>query len=109
MRSAGGTDQGTDQGADQGTDQGADHHDESADGAAPIWRSVMTKRLSCLSVVVTLIACDGTARNPASPACTYTYSDWGQCVDSVQTRELTAISPDGCVGTPAFTQACTAC
>jgi hypothetical protein len=69
----------------------------------------MTKSLTCLTAVVTLAACGGTERRSTVPDCTYTYSDWGACVDSVQTRTATSASPETCVGSPVFTQACTTC
>jgi hypothetical protein len=46
----------------------------------------MTKSLSCLTVVMMLVACDETERSPLAPDCTDTYADRGECVDSVQTR-----------------------
>jgi hypothetical protein len=53
----------------------------------------MMKSLSCLTVVVTLAACDGTERAAIAPDCTYTYSDWGECVDNVQMRTAISASP----------------
>jgi len=69
----------------------------------------MTKILSCLTVLVALLACDDAERSSDSPACTFTYSDWGACADSVQTRTVVAASPATCEGTPVFAQACTPC
>ena len=44
---------------------------------------------------------------PPPPACVYTYSAWGACVNGVQTRTVTSVSPANCVGTPVLSQACT--
>jgi len=41
-------------------------------------------------------------------ACTYVYSDWGDCQpDNTQTRTVLSSSPVGCVGTPVTSQSCT--
>ncbi|MBI5638885.1 MAG: SUMF1/EgtB/PvdO family nonheme iron enzyme [Nitrospirae bacterium] len=48
------------------------------------------------------------AQAAATPACTYTYGDWGACQpDGTQTRTMLSSSPAGCTGTPALSQACT--
>jgi len=46
---------------------------------------------------------------PPPPTCTtFTYSDWGTCTDSQQTRTATSSSPAGCTGgSPVLTQSCT--
>ena len=47
-----------------------------------------------------------TCANP-SPACNYTYDNWGPCQPGgTQTRTFTS-TPVGCVGTPVTSQACT--
>lgn len=39
--------------------------------------------------------------------CTYVYSNWGECVNGVQTRIVISSAPSGCTGTPILTQSCT--
>ena len=48
----------------------------------------------------------GSGTSTPSP-CSYTYSDWGPCVNGVQTRSVLSSSPAGCTGTPVLTQTCT--
>jgi len=69
----------------------------------------MTRRLSCSIVMVAVAACGGTERVTDSPACTYTYAEWGDCVDGAQSRTVIDTSPAACAGTPVFTRACAAC
>ena len=68
----------------------------------------MRNRLSYLTVAVVVMACDGSERLN-SPACAYTYADWGPCVADVQTRTVISVSPDTCTGTPVFSQTCAVC
>lgn len=45
---------------------------------------------------------------PPTPTCTYTYSDWGACVDGLQTRTVISSSPQDCAGTPVLSRSCVA-
>jgi len=56
---------------------------------------------------VVSVRCVRGGQVPPSQACTYTYSDWGDCQpDNKQTRTVLSSSPAGCVGTPARSQSC---
>lgn len=44
---------------------------------------------------------------PPVPCVSYTYSDWGACVNGQQSRTVISVTPVNCVGTPILTQACT--
>ncbi len=47
-----------------------------------------------------------TGETPNTPTCTYVYSDWGECINDIQTRTVVSSSPEGCEGTPVLTRAC---
>lgn len=53
------------------------------------------------------VRCVRSGEGEPPPACTYTYSDWGDCQsDNTQTRTVLSSSPANCVGTPVLSQSC---
>ena len=44
---------------------------------------------------------------PPPQSCTYTYSEWSECVNGTRTRTVLSALPLGCVGTPILSEICT--
>ena len=43
---------------------------------------------------------------PSGGSCTYTYSEWGPCINGTHTRTVINASPPGCTGTPVLSESC---